>query len=352
MSAWAATAFDRPPRGFPGLGERIAEREIHVRRDQRCTLCGAADPVGGGCCLSCLGRSADRLIFLRRPVSRGARTEQLETVRSLLPPELPDLEVALVADGHRALAAVPDEAVERVERALRGRGLAIRSASPTWSLASTPLSLLVLIVAVAATGALGALASQPWMGIAGPAVALLLWSLAQAQLHRPVVADPDRGGWLDPVDEGHVVRTLISLRPGRARVRFTELVRLGRLLFARAELAGDRATAEDVAALLVVGADVARDLDEVLAWWSEHTPAELFGRGHAERDRMRDTADQLEALLVRAVGVLGGSHRRLVNDGSCSGELSFLIHEIDRGRASYVRAFREVEELLAEGTAH
>jgi len=352
MSAWAATAFDRPPRGFPGLGERIAEREIAARRDERCILCGAADPVGVGCCMSCLGRTGNRLVFLRRPVSGGAREQQLDTVRTLLPPEVPDLEVGLVADGHLALASVPDEALDRVERALMSRGLSIRSASPRWSMASTPLPLLLILVAIVATGAVGASTAGGWMGVAAPVAALLLWAFAQVQLRRPVLHDPDRGGWLDPADEAQVVRTLLCLRPGRARVRFNELVRLGRLLHARAVMAGDAATAEDVVALMTVGADVARDLDRVLESWGELGGSALFGRDGGERERLRENADRLESLLVRATGVLGGSHRRFVNDGSCSGELSFLIHEIDRGRATYTRAIREVERMLAEGPVH
>jgi len=346
MSAWAATAFDRPPRGIPGLRERFAEREIHVGQEERCTLCGAIDPVGAGCCFSCLGRSGERLLFFRRPVSRAARDQQIDVVRSLLPPEIHEMEVGLVADGHRALAAVPTVALERVEAALTRRGLSVRCGSPRWSLAPTPAPLLLVLVLIAATGALGVGLSTPWPGVVAPGFALLLWALAQYQLRRPALDDPERGGWLGSADEAEVVRTLISLRSGRARLRFSELVRLGRLLHARAEMAGDRETAEDVATLLAVGADVASDLDEVLVARGELEGSELFGRTGEERAHLRDTAERLEGLLIRAAGVLGRSHRRFVNDGACSGELSFLIHEIDRGRARYTKALEEVNDLL------
>lgn len=350
MIGQMAVAFDRPPRGFSGLPERLAERRISVRSSDRCPLCGGADPLGLGSCLACTSRSGDRLIYIRRPPSEHDRLENLRLVHSLLPPHAPEFEAALVAGGHLALAAVSDMAIGNVEAALAERGLAVRSSSVRWSVASTPFLLAVVLIGVLLAGVLASIWISPWVGLLAPAVAAGLWFLAQFHLHRPVTRDSDRLPWLDSEDERTIVGTLTSLPRSRAKSLLVDLVRLGRLLHSRAQIAGDASVAEDTSALIVVAAEVATDLVHVRELADALLRKDAMEGGDPSepeaRVRLISSAVQLERLLFSAIAQLGGDTRRLLHQGLAGTRLSFLIHEIDRGRSAYRGAFREIEELL------
>lgn len=352
MTGNTTTAFDRPPKGFSGLTERLAERRIRVRWSDRCPLCGGADSLHLGSCLSCSSRSGNRLIYLRRPPTDDDRARNLRIVRSLLPPQAPEFEAELVADGHLALAAVLDTSVGNVEAALAERGLAVRSSPVRWSVASTPFSFAIVLLVLLAAGVLAGLWVSPWVALLAPAAGLALWLTAQVHLHRPITGDSDRQPWLAPDDEKVIVGALTSLPNSRAKSLLVDLVRLGRLLHARAGIAGDESVADDTIALIVVAAEVARDLIDVGELSQALTRMDAIQPSDSSaRARLIASAVQLESLLLTAIGQLGGDNRRLLHQGRAGNRLSFLVHEIDRGRSAYRGAFREIEELLVAGAA-
>jgi hypothetical protein len=348
-----AVAFDRPPRGFNGLTERLAERRMVARWDHRCPLCGGADALRLGSCLCCAGRSGEKLIFLRPPPTQADRLNNLRLVRSLLPPHSPEFDVGLVADGHLALAAVPEQALGNLEVALAERGLGVRFLSARWwGVASMPPFLVVSLALLVMAGVGAWSLHYPWVALlaAGATVAASL--IAQLYLRYPLTQDRDRDRWLEPDDERVIVETLTSLPRGRAKSLLTDLVRLGRLLHARARLADDRTVMDDTAALMVVAAEVATDLVHTRELAEALTRREAIrGSDPTEPDaqvRLIASAEQLEGLLLNAIGQLGGGNRRLLHQGGSGNRLSFLVHEIDRGRSAYRGAFLEIEELLRE----
>jgi hypothetical protein len=256
-----------------------------------------------------------------------------------------------VADGHLALAVVSEHALGNVRAALARRGLAARSSSVWWCLASTPnlLTAVLAILALAGVGAglfvssLAALATAiAWVGI---------WLLGQLYLTHPVTADRDRRSWLDPEDESVVANTLTSLPKGRAKSLLVDVVRLGRILYSRAKTAEDTSVTEDTAALILVAAEVATDLANVHELADALTRRDAIRRSHRNEPdasvRLLASAAQLEGLLLNAIGYLGGGTRRLLNQGRSGNRLNFLIHEIDRGRSASRGTFQEIERLLA-----
>jgi hypothetical protein len=343
LGAATHTAFNQPPRGFAGLPARIAERDMMDRWHQRCPLCGGGDSLHLGACLSCLGRTGDRLVFVR--AGKSDREGRMRVVRSLLPMWTPDYEVRLVADGHLALAAVPSVAQDRIGEAMESRGVALRSAPLRWAVASMPSSLTALLVLIVFVGILAAPRS-PWMYVASPAFAVALWFLAQLQLRRPASIDSDREPWLSKEHDHDLTEALAGLAPGRAKRLLTDLVRLGRLLHTRAKAAGDEDLVDDTGELLSLASEVARDLSrmhEMIRLGS----SEADGRAGVAVRAVDDRAHKLERLLLRATGALTGANRRLTDATGEAPELTDLIHEIDRSRAAYQEAADELEGLLS-----
>jgi type IV secretory pathway TrbD component len=354
MTGTATAAFDCPPRGFVGLPERLAERRLVMRCDDRCPLCGGADPLRLGSCFSCAGRSGERLIFLMGPRTDSDRLNNLQRVRALLPLHAPAFEVALVVDGHLALAAVPDPALGNVEAALRGRGLAVRSLSTVWNVAPMPRPLSVQFGLLISVAIWGGLVTSPWVSVIAASLGAGLWILAQRYLRHPATADPDRRPWLVLDDEGDVIGTLTSLPRGRAKSLLVELVRLGRLLHTRARIAGDSGVAEDTASLIVAAAHVAGDLAHMRRLSEALLPSDGdFVGDESEPDvagRLDALAVPLEGLLLTAIGRLGGGARGALTRGHPLSELSVLVHELDRSRSAYRTTIREAETLLREGS--
>lgn len=343
LGADTHTAFDQPPRGFAGLSARFAERDMMDRWHQRCPLCGGGDLLHLGACLSCLGRTGDRLVFVR--AGKSDREGRIRVVRALLPMWTPDYEVRLVADGHLALAAVPSVAQDRIGKAMATRGVALRSAPLQWAVASTPSSLSALLLSIVIVGSLAAPAN-PILYVASPAFAAALWFLAQLQLKRPATIDRDRKPWLAKGHDHELSEALAGLTPGRAKRLLTDLVRLGRLLHTRAKAVGDEDLVDDTGELLSLASEVARDLSrmrEVIRLAS----SDPGGKAAVSVRDLRDRSRKLERLLLRASGALTGANRRLMDATGEAPELTGLIHEIDRSRAAYQEAADELEGLLS-----
>jgi len=225
------------------------------------------------------------------------------------------------------------------------RGVALRSAPLQWAVASTPSSLSVLLVLIVIVGILAAPRS-PWMYVASPAFAAALWLFAQLQLKRPATIDNDRKPWLAKGHDHELSEALAGLAPGRAKRLLTDLVRLGRLLHARAKAVGDEDLVDDTGELLSLASEVARDLSrmrEVIRLASSDSD----GTAPVAVRSLRDRSHKLERLLLRASGALAGANRRLMDATGEAPELTDLIHEIDRSRAAYQEVADELEGLLS-----
>ena len=130
---------------------------------------------------------------------------------------------------------------------------------------------------------------------------------------------------------------LMSLPEGTPRTLLSDAVRLGRLLWERAEVTGDVDIVEDTSELLALAADAATDLARVeearrvmAGQKAEGAPAPATNAGAMEA--VEASRQRLHDLLFDAVRAMGGANRRLPEVGGQGPALAQLARR-DRNQS-------------------
>jgi hypothetical protein len=185
-----------------------------------------------------------------------------------------------------------------------------------------------------------------------PLYAGLLWILAQFHLRRPAACAGNSDPWLPSAVEERLVTALMSLPSGTARTLLSDAVRLGRLLWERAEGSGDVDIVEDTSQLLALAADAATDLarvEEAHRVMASQKPggASALVTPKGPLEAVEASRRRLHDLLLDAVRAMGGAHRRLPEAGGHGPDLAQLADAIETSRLAQSVAVAEVERLLA-----
>ena len=317
-----------------------------------CALCNRPDTLDLGVCLNCASRTGDGLVFVRQSIRRAERVRVAEHLHGILPPGVEWEAFNLAAKGYLPLASVPLRAAQQVLGAFAQRGMPAQLTPKRWGVAPIPPGLGLLLLSVVMVGALVGLLSGQVLFFGSPLYAGLLWVLAQLHLRRPAACGSKSDTWLPSAVEERLVTALMSLPAGTPRTLLSDTVRLGRLLWERAEVTGDIDIVEDTSELLALAADAATDLARLeeagrvmASQKAEGASALVTGTGaleavEASRQRLRD-------LLLEAVRAMGGANRRLPEAGGQGPELAQLADAIETSRLAQAGAVAEVERLLA-----
>ncbi len=308
-----------------------------------CPLCGGADALALGVCLPCAGAAGDGLVFAHRrrgaPAADGSETEML--ARIAVDGTTDALREAAL--GHRALAAVPLGATERVEGAFGRFGMPARVRSRRGPLPLPP-GLGAFLVVVAGLGLTAGLTGSTMMLVTSPLFAGVLWVLAQVKLRTPLL---DVSGGRSPLPsevEAEVVRCLTALAPRVARDLYSDTVRLARLLHERARDSGESEALDDLPVLLVLAARAAVDLDRVERM-QEVLLGAATGDGSGGDVAAGPSRDRLHRHLVDALRVMANANRRIRGAEDEAGELSALARNIDERLGDAAEARAVVESL-------
>jgi hypothetical protein len=323
-----------------------------VRGTGSCVLCNRPDTLDLRVCLNCASRTGDGLLFVRQSMRRAERARIVEDLHRILPPGVEWEAFNLAAKGFLPLASVPLRAVEPVVGALAHGGVPALLTPKRWGVAPIPPSLGFLLLSVVMVGSFVGLLSGQLLFFGSPLYAGLLWMLAQFHLRRPAACGGKSDSWLPSDVEERLVTALMSLPAGNPRTLLSDAVRLGRLLWERAEATGDVDIVENTSELLALAADAATDLARVeeagrvmasQKTQGETTPVTRKGPVEAvEASRQR-----LHDLLLTAVRAMGGANQRLPEAGGHGPDLAQLADAIETSRLAQAVADVEVERLLA-----
>ena len=256
----------------------------------------------------------------------------------------------MAAKGYMALASVPLAASERVLGAFAHESVVTHVIPKRWGVAPVPPGIGALLLSVLMVGGSVGLVSGNPIFLLCPIYAGLLWVLAQVHLRRPVTCPVDSDSWLPPDVEKRLVRALVSLPRGNPRTLLSDAVHLGRLVWERADAAGDADIVEDTSELLALSADAATDLarieeaGRVIANRSSSGAADAGPAGDAQA--IESSRRRLHDLLLDAVRAMGGANRRLPEAGGQGPELARLADAIVISRSAQRKALAEVEHLL------
>jgi hypothetical protein len=231
-----------------------------VRGTGSCVLCNRPDTLDLRVCLNCASRTGDGLLFVRQSMRRAERARIVEDLHRILPPGVEWEAFNLAAKGFLPLASVPLRAVEPVVGALAHGGVPALLTPKRWGVAPIPPSLGFLLLSVVMVGSFVGLLSGQLLFFGSPLYAGLLWMLAQFHLRRPAACGGKSDSWLPSDVEERLVTALMSLPAGNPRTLLSDAVRLGRLLWERAEATGDVDIVENTSELLALAADAATDL--------------------------------------------------------------------------------------------
>ena len=330
----------------------MRDAAISERGTGSCVLCNRFDTLDLAVCLNCASRTGDGLVFVRQSIRKAERARVAEHLHGILPPGVEWEAFNLAAKGYLPLASVPLRAAERVLGAFAHRGVPAQLTPRRWGVAPIPPSLVLLLSSVVMVGALGGLLSGRLLFFGSPLYAGLLWILSQLHLRRPAACGRKSHPWLPTAVEERLVTALMSLPAGTPRALLSDAVRLGRLLWERAEVTGDVDIVEDTSELLALAADAATDLARVeearrvmTSQEAEDASALMTGTGALEA--VEASRQRLHNLLLDAVRAMGGANRRLPEAGGQGPEFAQLADAIETSRLAEAGAVTEVERLLA-----
>ncbi len=317
-----------------------------------CVLCNGPDTLHMAVCLDCASRTGDGLVFVNQTIRKAARARIIERLHTILPPGVEWEAFDLASKGHLPLASVPLSAAKQVFEAFAAEGVPTQVIPRRWGVAPIPPGVGLVLLSVVMVGSLVGLLSGNLLFLMSPLYAGLLWVLAQFHLRRPAACGGGSESWLPRDVEERLVTALATLPAGTPRMLLSDAVRLGRLLWERAEVTGDVDIVEDTSELLALAADAATDLERV----------EEAGRVMASQGAQRGKADgdthqgameaieesrrRLHDLLHDAVRSMGGANRRLPEAGGQGPELARLADALEASRAADAEADLEIEQLL------
>ena len=316
-----------------------------------CVLCNRPDALDLAVCLNCASRTGDGHVFVRQSMRKAERARVVERLHGILPPGVEWEAFNLAARGYLPLASVPLPAAERVLEAFAGESLPAQLTPKRWGVAPIPPGLGLLLLSVMMVGAVVGLLSGQQLFFWSPLYAGLLWILAQFHLRKPAACRGNNDPWLPRDVEERLVTALMSLPAGTPRTLLSDSVRLGRLLWERAEVTGDLDIVEDTSELLALAADAATDLARVEAAGRLMTDQSAEGappavaRGALES--IESSRQRLHDLLHDTVRAMGGANRRLPEAGGQSADLARLADAIEISRVAQAEAVTEVNRLLA-----
>ena len=330
----------------------MTDPAIPAKGTGSCVLCNRPDTLDLAVCLNCASRTGDGLLFVRQSIRRAERARVAEHLHGILPPGVEWEAFNLAAKGYLPLASVPLRAAERVLGAFAHRDVPAQLTRKRWGVAPIPPGLGLVLLAVVMVGALVGLLTGHPLFFGSPLYAGLLWILAQLHLRRPAACQGKSDPWLPRVVEERLVTALMSLPEGTPRTLLSDAVRLGRLLWERAEVTGDVDIVEDTSELLALAADAATDLARVeearrvmAGQKAEGAPAPATNAGAMEA--VEASRQRLHDLLFDAVRAMGGANRRLPEVGGQGPALAQLADAIETSRLAQAGAVGEVERRLA-----
>ena len=329
----------------------MTEVAIPPREIGSCVLCNGPDPLDLAVCLDCASRTGDGLVFVNQTIRKAERARIIERLHGILPPGAEWEAFDLASKGHLPLASVPLSAAKQVFEAFANESVPTQVIPKRWGVAPIPPGLGLVLLSVLMVGPLVGLLSGNLLFLTSPLYAGLLWILAQFHLRRPAACGGTSEPWLPHDVEERLVTALVSLPAGTPRTLLSDAVRLGRLLWERAEVTGDVDVVEDTSELLALAADAATDLARV----------EEAGRVMANQKAEGAAADgtrpgaieaielsrrRLHDLLEDAVRSMGGANRRLPEAGGQGPELARLADAIETSRVAEAGAVEEMKRLL------
>lgn len=330
----------------------MRDETIPARGTGSCALCNRPDTLDLEVCINCASRTGDGLVFVRQSMRKAERARVAEHLHGILPPGVEWEAFNLAAKGYLPLASVPLVAAERVLGAFAHRGVPAQVTPKRWGVAPIPPSFGLLLLSVVIVGALVGLLSGQLLFLGSPFYAGLLWILAQLHLRRPAACGGKSDPWLPSAVEEWLVTALMSLPAGTPRTLLSDAVRLGRLLWERAETTGDVDIVEDTSELLALAADAATDLARVeearrvmASQKAQGASAPVTRTGPLEA--VEASHQRLHDLLLDAVRAMGGANRRLPEAGGQGPELAQLADAIETSRLAQAVAVADVERLLA-----
>ena len=335
------------------MSEVTARSEVTVpaRETGSCVLCNGPDTLDLAVCLDCASRSGDGLVFVLQTIRKSERAGVIERLHGILPPGLDWEAFDLASKGYLPLASVPLSAAKQIFEAFADEGVPTQVIPRRWGVAPIPPGLGLVLLSVLMVGPLVGLLSGNLLFLMSPFYAGLLWILAQLHLRRPAACQGKSEPWLPHDVEGRLLRALMSLPAGTPRTLLSDVVRLGRLLWERAEVTGDVDIVEDTSELLALAADAATDLARVeeagrlmAAQPAEGAPA-LVRRTQA-LEAIESSRKHLHDLLLDAVRSMGGANRRLPEAGGQGPELARLADAIELSRVAEAEAVAEMKRLL------
>ncbi len=330
----------------------MTDAPTSVREVGSCVLCNGPDTLDLAVCLDCAGRTGDGLVFVRQSIRKGERARVVEHLHGILPPWVEWEAFKLASKGYLPLASVPLPAAEQVLGAFARKSVPARLIPKRWGVAPIPPRLGLVLLSVVMTGALVGLVSGQMLFFGSPLYAGLLWILAQIHLRRPAACAGKSDPWLPRDVEERLVTALMSLPVGTPRTLLSDAVRLGRLLWERANVTVDVDLVQDTSELLALAADAATDLARVeearrvlVGRRAEGATAPVTGTGALEA--IDASRQRLHDLLLDAVRAMGGANRRLPEAGGQAAELAHLADAIETSRLAQAGAVAEVKQLLA-----
>ena len=330
----------------------MRDAAIPVRGTGSCVLCNRPDTLDLAVCLNCASRTGDGLLFVRQSMRRAERARVAEHLQGILPPGVEWEAFNLAAKGYQPLASVPLRAAEQVLAAFARRDVPAQLTPKRWGVAPIPLGLGLVLLSVMMVGALVGLLTGHPLFFGSPLYAGLLWILAQLHLRRPAACQGTSDPWLPSVVEERLVTALMGLPAGTPRALLSDAVRLGRLLWERAEVTGDVDIVEDTSELLALAADAATDLARVEEARRVMTSQKAKGESApvtnaGALEAVEASRQRLHDLLLDAVRAMGGANRRLPEAGGHGPDLAQLADAIEASRLAHAGTVAEVERLLA-----
>jgi protein kinase-like protein len=352
-----ATAAE-PDARFPSAAQFAAALAPDAERDDdwaaapgndRCAICGAADPFDLSICPRCArraGGSDDVLVFIQRPSRGAARAAVLEILADRIGATTSESSRGDAARGERPLLRVPGESAARVVERLEVHGVTARTESlpPPWRATVAPVVAGFAGVVAVGGAVAGVLAGTPMLLLVSPLVAAALVSAAAVGRRVPVWDTPRSGRRLPSAALGEAVGTLAQLPSGTARRLLLDLVR---------RVAARPLESAPVGPLLEAACTAARELavleqhldafDAQSERAAEPSAAWLDALSRCERGR-----DALGQRLLEAIAALSGvDGERALRAASPGETLAALTRDLVAEGRLQAEAAREVEALLS-----
>ncbi|HJU88042.1 MAG TPA: serine/threonine-protein kinase [Gemmatimonadaceae bacterium] len=340
-------------RSAQSLPARKRGQEVDVASES-CVMCGGLDEVGIGLCTQCrtAPTSSDALIFVR-PTAGSFERESARTVLTSLLKDSSEGDLRAALGGERPLARVPADATEAVVERLVRRGVPVRSVplARTWTV--VPLPMWVLLGLVIGFGLTAGMV-EPVFSVTSPVVAALMATLALSTARRPLLSLRERR-WALPSGVADDVRaTLRALPPGPARSLLTDVTRLAESVVSTVPSSEGRQR-EEVLELLRACCEAARDLahlDESLkVLEAQRDRPDRSARWMDVLARCTRSRDRLVQRMLDAITVLGDASTQAAGSRGAELRLAEMTDELARTARAESEAAKEVEAILAAGTA-